>query len=48
MDLVWTAIGFIALIALAGGGVILYWLARGWDNEAPGDPNDDPERINTS
>jgi hypothetical protein len=46
MDLLWVVIGLLALIALAAGGTILYRLAKGWDNEAPGDP-DDPERINT-
>lgn len=39
MELAWLLIGLAALMALAFGEVMLYRLATGWDNEAPGDPD---------
>lgn len=37
MELAWLLLGLAALGALAFGAVILYRLANGWDNQAPGD-----------
>lgn len=39
MDLAWLLLGLAALGALTFGAVILYRLAKGWDNKAPGDPD---------